>query len=218
MAMGDPNSRERMAQVRRLWKQNHAMLHIVWSHREEERAPWENFMCNVGHNKYFAMCMCREQQRVEGISEGRNPLAYILGQYAPEGAVNDDWMFDETLAHQAIGSHMTKMRSKIPSDFYSSARQRSRVLGREVTPPPTTIDGRIVHPDRSGRFSIYWTDPNDQSFNTLRFCHRNATQSMGTIVYYACFQEDSTCKMTARTISKLKEMAFNQFCMLNRQE
>ncbi|CAO3665646.1 unnamed protein product [Umbelopsis vinacea] len=174
MAMGDPNSPERMAQVRRLWKQNHAMLHIVWSHREEERAPWETFMCNVGHNKYFAMCMCREQQRVRGITEGRHPLAHVLGQYAPEDAANDDWMFDETLAHQAIGSHMTKMRSKIPSDFYSSARQRSRVLGREVTSPPTTIDGRIVHPDRSGRFSIYWTDPNDQSFNTLRFCHRSA--------------------------------------------
>ncbi|CAO3661955.1 unnamed protein product [Umbelopsis vinacea] len=174
MPMGDPKSRERMTQVRRLWKQNRAILHIVWSHREAERATWENFMCNVGHNKYFSICMCREQQRVRGITEGRHPLAHVLGQYAPEDAVNDDWMFDETLAHQAIGSHMTKMRSKIPSDFYSSAKQRSRVLGRAVTPPPTTIDGRIVHADRSSTFSIYWTDPNDQSFNSLRFCHKSA--------------------------------------------
>jgi hypothetical protein len=155
---GASGSYERQSQVNRLWRVNLPVLHVVWSHSEHEHQAWHQFMLNVRVNKYFAAAMYRERQRVQAAEAGDHPLAYILRDFPPPGTQDHTWMMDDDLVRQALQQKSASMLRNVPSDFFSSERQRARSLQR-FQDYPTTINGGTFTIDRYGRFYIHWRDP-----------------------------------------------------------
>ncbi|KAI8826130.1 uncharacterized protein EV422DRAFT_154978 [Fimicolochytrium jonesii] len=131
------------------------MMHLADQTNEN---GWKAWAVQVPRDRYYMAWSLREC----GLRDGRHPLCTILRAFAPEGATDDNWMFDLEARTRALIQKGEQLRAGLPDGFFSAQRQRDRSLMRfaperaALMRPATVLEGRGILIDSRGRFTLRW--------------------------------------------------------------
>ncbi|KAI9017006.1 hypothetical protein BC832DRAFT_617647 [Gaertneriomyces semiglobifer] len=155
-AEGLPRSEERQAQVNYLWKLQIPDLLIP----TYDETTWKEWALTRGQECFTLQRRCKQL----------HPLRNILRAFAPEGATDDSWMWDDQLRTMALQQKTSQMKAALPADHFSSDKQRERrrkfLAAGGLAAPPHRKKRGTFHADwegrevkiGSGQFTIFWHD------------------------------------------------------------
>ncbi|KAJ3173395.1 hypothetical protein HDU87_007664 [Geranomyces variabilis] len=171
VAVGAPNSPDRMKQIRALYK---LQLPDIFRHIDDpvsQREQWIQWASALPQGSLFATHSLSAASIAAAAAGKFDPLKGALAPFAPDNALDDSWMKDPVQRQRALDAKGAQMRANLPADQFSSARQRARRLGALKDDPlyhhHAILEGQQVMIHGNGRVVLRWQDPDDGKPITL---------------------------------------------------
>ncbi|KND01262.1 uncharacterized protein SPPG_03074 [Spizellomyces punctatus DAOM BR117] len=156
-ARGAPNSDERKAQVNRLYKLHMPDTFLHVTDYKEDKDRWFQWAMTLPENMSFAMSsLAQAMPKAQRI---RNSIR----MFRPAEATDDSWMDDPTRMRKALLAKGAHLKQFLPADFYSSEKQRERVLRKTASDPlfahTSVLQGREIKIWANGDMVLRWIAP-----------------------------------------------------------